>query len=260
MATTLEIAEKDYISRWKVNAKQHFDDGDYRWVCDLIKDPPYHRILEIGCGAGYSTLNFLQKKFDVITIDSNHEAIECTKGLLEEHGYSAEVATTDGEKLRNADVLLWEVDLIHEITKIKRLIGEQKKAPVDLIVLCNPGGQLTTDITQQEKKYLLWGGFTESEIEHYYQNGNIGLLHKWAMIYAACGLVLQVEKPILLIERDSRKMIQDTLTQIGTETTCRKIFEEFRQIKNAPTGGITLGSADSPDNELSWGAALYFPC
>jgi len=169
------------------------------------------------------------------------------------------VATTDGEKLRNTDALLWEVDLIHEITKIKRFIGEQKKPPVDLIVLCNPGGQLTTDITQQEKKYLLWGEFTESEIEHYYQTGNIGLLHKWAMIYAACGLALQVEKPILLIERDFRKMIQGTLAQIGTETTCRKIFEEFRQIKNAPSGGIILDSADSSDNELSWGAALYFP-
>ncbi len=79
------------------------------------------------------------------------------------------------------------------------------------------------------------------------------------MIYAACGLALQVEKPILLIERDSRKMIQDTLAQIGTETTCRKIFEEFRQIKNAPTGGITLDSVDRSDNELSWVAALYFP-
>ena len=62
METTLEIAEKDYISRWKVASKQHFDDGDYCWVCDLIKDPPYHRILEIGCGAGHSTLSFLQKQ------------------------------------------------------------------------------------------------------------------------------------------------------------------------------------------------------
>ena len=62
MEITLEIAEKKYIARWTVNAKQHFDNGDYSWVCDLIKDPPYHRILEIGCGAGYSTLSLLQKK------------------------------------------------------------------------------------------------------------------------------------------------------------------------------------------------------
>lgn len=28
MAIALDIVEKDYISRWKLNAKQHFDDGD----------------------------------------------------------------------------------------------------------------------------------------------------------------------------------------------------------------------------------------
>ena len=33
----LREAEKDYISRWNSNAKQHFDDGDYEWICDFIK-------------------------------------------------------------------------------------------------------------------------------------------------------------------------------------------------------------------------------
>ena len=259
MGNALEIAEKDYISRWRANAKQHFDDGDYNWVCDLIKNPPYHRILEIGCGAGYSTLNFLQKNFDVISIDSNHEAVECTKRLLKDYGYSAEVTMADDEKPMNADALLWEVDLIHEMVKIKQFMSKQKEPTVDLIVLCNPGGQLTTDITQQEKKYLLWGGFSEEEVECYYRTGNIGLLHKWALIYAACGLALQTETPILLVERDFCKTIQDTLEQIGTETACRKIFEELRQIKNAPADGVTLGSTDSSDDDLFWGAALYFP-
>lgn len=259
MEISLEMAQRDYIARWTANAKQHFNDGDYSWVCDLIKDPPYHRILEIGCGAGYSTLSLLQNKFDVISIDSNHEAIECTKKLLEEYGYSAEVATAGGGKLKNTGALLWEVDLIHEMAKIKQLMNEQEKSPVDLIVLCNPGGQLTSNITQQEKNYLLWGGFTEAEVECHYQAENIGLLHKWAMIYAACGLALREEKPILLVERAFLKTVQETLEQIGDETMCRKIFSKLRQIKNAPTNGITLGSADNSDNQLFWGAALYFP-
>lgn len=259
METTLEIAEKAYISQWKVNSKQHFDDGDYRWVCGLVKDPPYHRILEIGCGAGYSTLSFIQKKFEMISIDSNNEAIECTKKLLEDQGYSVEVIAFDKKKPEGADALLWKADLVHESAKIKRFMCEQKENPIDLIALCNPGGQLTTDITRQEESYLLMGGFSKEEIEYRYQTGNIGLLHKWAMIYATCDMALHIEKPILLVERDSGKAIQETLDLVATDTTCRKVFEEFRRIKDAPTGGIALRSPDGSDSELFWGAALYFP-
>lgn len=259
METSLEIAEKDYISRWKINAKQHFDDGDYEWVCDLLKNPPYHRILEIGCGAGYSTLSFLLKKIKVTSIDSNCEAIDFTKKLLDEQGYFVETVPTNGGEPGDTDVLLWKADLVHETEKVKQFVRDQKALPIDLVVLCNPGGQLTTDITEQELAYLLWGGFVKEEIEYNEQAGNVGLLHKWAMIYAACYLAEQMEKPILVVERGTDEEIQETLELISTDTGCRKIFEKFRHIKDAPIGGVKLASVGSSNTEQSWGAALYFP-
>lgn len=42
----------------------------------------YHRILEIGCGSGYSTLMFAIKDFSIMSIDVNEAAINCTKSLL----------------------------------------------------------------------------------------------------------------------------------------------------------------------------------
>ena len=53
---TLHDAQKDYINRWKKNAEQHFKDGDYDWVASLVEKSGAQRILEIGCGVGYSTL------------------------------------------------------------------------------------------------------------------------------------------------------------------------------------------------------------
>ena len=211
-------AEKDYITRWTINAKQHFTDGDYGWICDLINKKPqgysFHRVLEIGCGAGYSTLAFVLKGFEVLAIDVNKEAIIQTKTLVENYAYHPKVVDVSSCMSDGEGVLLWEVDLIHEFVKIRKYVDEQKDNLIDLIVLCNPGGQLTTELTLQEYKYLNWGGFTENEIRETYQIGNVGLLHKWAMIYAACGLSQMTGIPILIIERGTREEVQRNLQQI----------------------------------------------
>ncbi len=93
------------------------------------------------------------------------------------------------------------MDLIHHFYEVPKAIIAPEEYPIDLIVLCYPGGQLTTDITKQEYNYLVCGGFTEEEICSNYNMGNVGLLHKWAMIYSACGLNQLVEKTLLIVER-----------------------------------------------------------
>lgn len=169
----LREAEKDYISRWNANAKQHFDDGDYEWICNLINESSElkscHRIFEIGCGAGYSTLAFAIRDFAVMSIDVNEVAISSTKKLLAE--YDVNVMDINSDRASIADVCLWKVDLIHQFFEVRKAIIAQEEHPIDLIVLFNPGGQLTTDITEQEYRYLLWGGFTEEEICSNYNRG-----------------------------------------------------------------------------------------
>lgn len=259
----LIVAEKDYISRWKANAQQHFNDGDYEWICDLmdrqLPGRPYHRILEIGCGAGYSTLVFALRDYNVLAIDTNSEAIKYTKNLLEEHECTTEELNLDSCRSNNSDVCLWKVDLIHATGEIRQYIGSQVETPIELIVLCNPGGHFTTEITMKEYKFLLWGGFTEDEINYDYQCGKVGLLHKWAMLFAACGLSQLTGKPLLIIERGDRNEVEETLQVIQEGTGSRKIFEEYRPIKNAPLNGIKLSGADAGNNEEYWGVALYYP-
>jgi len=86
------MTEGEYIFAWSLNGQQHFDDGDYEWICNKIRqipsENPLNHILEIGCGAGYSTLAFVLRGFEVFAIDMKEEAIESTRKLLEKNNCS----------------------------------------------------------------------------------------------------------------------------------------------------------------------------
>ena len=85
---TLHEAQEDYIKHWKKNAEQHFRDGDYDWVASLAEKSGTQRILEIGCGVGYSTLALANRGIQALSIDPIPEAIDETSKLLESFGIS----------------------------------------------------------------------------------------------------------------------------------------------------------------------------
>ena len=71
-----------------------------------------------------------------------------------------------------------------------KLVNEKGKLfgiinPIDLIVLCNPGGSVSKEISPQERELLTNGGFSSEEICYNIHKGFIDLLHKWALIYAS---------------------------------------------------------------------------
>lgn len=245
--------EEKYISQWTLNAKQHFEDGDYEWICSHISGE-YHKILELGCGTGYSTLAFLLKDFEVLSLDLNEECIKSAKKLIEMHDYIVGMA---GET-NKADVLLWKVDIVHGAGKITRFAKEN--FPVDLIVLCNPGGQLTQNITKKEYELLKICGFLDNEISGHINMGNVALLHKWAMIYAACSISINLERPLLIIDRGSSKEdVRENLEQIAKDTEIRLINSYFRKINDSPEGGVKIVDRDGKETTQVWGAGLYFP-
>lgn len=236
--------ELEYIDAWTLNAKQHFEDGDYEWICDRIRqipsDKPINRILEIGCGSGYSTLTFVLRDFEVISIDSKAEAITATKNLIEAHEY---IPAEESVQLIHADI-------VHNFKQIRE---EIEAHPVDLIVLCNPGGNTELTLTVQEKRWLDWGNFSEEE----YVIDNLHRLHTYAIINASCGLAHLVCTPILIIMRDVHEEIDNTLKRIGVDAELRLINKCLRQIKKAPDGGIQLSGNN--DDQIYWGMGLYFP-
>lgn len=256
--------EEEYISGWTLSAKQHFDDGDYEWLCDTIQqcfpDGSCKRILELGCGAGYSTLVLLLRDYRVVSVDINAEAVKHTDALIKNHDYASIIKTTGDSDNGDTDALLWEIDIVHKLDQIKKwaeLQGPQNK--IDLIVLCNPGGKISEVFTQRELELLQWGEFANEEILECCKNGDIDLLHKWALIYASCALSQLTNIPLLIVERDIDVEFKNTLKRLESDVEMYMTNLTVRPIKDAPNGGTHLVDASGQTGQLYWGAALFTP-
>ena len=166
-------------------------------------------IFEIGCGSGYSTLTFLLCDFDVISIDANPSAVKMAKQFLTKHDYNLD----DNVKLLNLDV-------VHDYKAVK---DELENNPCDIILLCNPGGNTRTFLTNQEEKWLRWGNFLDDE----FSVANLYRLHTYAVIYATCGLAMELDLPLIIVQRDSRERIQSTLQQIADDSEVRLLNKQL---------------------------------
>jgi len=245
---------EEYVEAWNNNAMRHFDDGDYEWICDQI--PKYNNVLEIGCGSGYSTLVLLLHNHKVLSVECNKEAIQTTKKLAIENGYEAEIAARSID-FEMCDAWLWNIDAVGNRESIIQVVNQLQ---IDLILLCNPGGNLDSNLRMYEVKLLKQYGFSQDEINQYYMQGAIHLLHKFSIIDAAADIAIKSDKPLFIVERGSRNQVGEMLDQIKSDTHMRKVFDAFREIRCEPEGGIKLGDADGKKiDKMFWGAGMFFP-
>ena len=248
------MTQQEYVDAWAQNARQHYNDGDYKWICEKIT--PFKNILEFGCGAGYSTMALADGKHRILAIDLNSDALKSTQKLLEQHGYKSEIATQSID-FSESEIWLWLIDAVKDREGVASVASQ---IPVDAILLCNPGGNLDPNLYKYEAGLLLKYGFTEDEISQRHQQGAIPLLHKFAMIYAAADIAIRSYKPLLIVERGVGNQVKETLDLIESDTQMRKVFENFRVIRSEPENGVSLGDADGiNEGELLWGAGMYIP-
>lgn len=249
-----KMRQEEYIEAWNNNAKQHFDDGDYEWICDQISQ--YGNVLEIGCGSGYSTLVLVLRDHKVLSVDVNAEALRRTKELIIKNDYEAEIVTTSIE-FDFFDAWLWNIDAVGNKESLIQVVNQ---LPIDLILLCNPGGNLEPNLRVNEANLLEQYGFSQDEINQNYRNGMIHLLHKFSLIDAAADIAIKSDKPLLIVERGSRNQVKEILDQIESDTHMRKVLNAFREIRCEPEDGIILGDVDgNKEKSLFWGAGMFFP-
>lgn len=248
---TRVMTSKEYVESWELNAKQHLEDGDYEWVCDQIK--PYHGVLEIGCGVGYSTEILLAREHQVLSVDSNEHAIQRTKEQLND--WEAQIATTM-ISFDQSDAWLWNLDTVRYRDMVIEVVRE---LPINLVLLCNPGGNLDPKLRKYEAELLQQYGFTSDEIDDRYNQGAFPLLHKFSMIYAAADIAINANLPLMIVERGSKQECDDFLRQTTLDTKMRCVFHEFRRIRPEPEDGIILGSVDGQSKDgLYWCAGMFF--
>lgn len=65
-----------FMAYWEAEGQAYVRRGDYDWMAGLI---PGKRVLEIGCGVGYSTAALLARGLAVMAIDSLPECLQATR-------------------------------------------------------------------------------------------------------------------------------------------------------------------------------------
>lgn len=242
--TTLQEAQKDYICRWDHNARQHFIEGDYDWVADLVSKAGVKRVLEIGCGSGYSTLALVNRGIKVISIDSNPIAIKETIELLQKYGFSVDEAGCDNEE---TSILIKSANAIEDFVE-----ASSYAYWAEMILICNPGGKLEEELSSKEREMLTWGHYPDEQIEQ----ESVFVLHKWAILLSAARMAKEYGKPLMIVERGGVQELNAILEaiQIGSRMEC--VDTACRAIKPAPSNGIKLGN---DTGKVFWGVGLYLP-
>jgi SAM-dependent methyltransferase len=100
----------EFLSYWEAEGLAYVRRGDYDWMASLV---PGKRVLEIGCGVGFSTAALIERNLSVLAIDAIADCLEATRqraiggdlSLLE-----AEVATLSEEK--KAAIATFEPDTV----------------------------------------------------------------------------------------------------------------------------------------------------
>ena len=72
------------VYEWNVSSQYFYKNEYYNWMADNLTG--HKKVLEIGCGTGYSTLALLEKGFDVIAIEKNEECIRKAEQLVSKSG------------------------------------------------------------------------------------------------------------------------------------------------------------------------------
>lgn len=84
------MTQEQYAQEWKVDAEHISSDGHHFWMTEQLG--PQNLVVEIGCGAGASTLA-LAKKSRVICIESNLTLVELCKNNLLANNVSVQIVT-----------------------------------------------------------------------------------------------------------------------------------------------------------------------
>ncbi len=70
----------EFMAYWEAEGQAYVRRGDYDWMAALV---PGKRVLEIGCGVGYSTVALLKRELAVLAVDSLPECLEATRQRAE---------------------------------------------------------------------------------------------------------------------------------------------------------------------------------
>jgi 2-polyprenyl-3-methyl-5-hydroxy-6-metoxy-1,4-benzoquinol methylase len=88
--TQFNAARKRYVKEWEITSTFFQREGHYAWMASQVSGN--ERVLEIGCGIGFSTLAKANAGHCVVVVEENPRFIDSAKSLLEQNGFTVSVS------------------------------------------------------------------------------------------------------------------------------------------------------------------------
>lgn len=131
------MTPKDYSEFWERESSQFASDSIYAHLSQIV---PVEPTLEVGCGAGWSTLSLAINR-PVLAIDNNAHLIDLARSRLTTHGVTAEVIQSD--LFEPSDELLKAIEAFQPKVIVGWFIGSHpddndKRTPADLLIHQKP--------------------------------------------------------------------------------------------------------------------------
>ena len=89
----------EFMAYWEAEGLAYVRRGDYDWMAALV---PGKRVLEIGCGVGFSTAALLRRGLAVLAVDS---LVECLDATRQRAMTLADIAATASANASSAESL-----------------------------------------------------------------------------------------------------------------------------------------------------------
>ncbi len=125
------MTPKDYSEFWERESSQFASDNIYAHLSQIV---PTEATLEVGCGAGWSTLSLATNR-PVLAIDNNAHLIGLARSRLNTNGVNAEIIQSD--LFEPSDDLLKAIEAFQPKVVVGWFIGSHpddndKRTPADL--------------------------------------------------------------------------------------------------------------------------------
>ena len=177
------MTQEQYAQEWKVDAEHISNSGHHVWMAEQLG--PQDLVVEIGCGAGASTLA-LAKKSRVICIESNGALVELCKNNLLSNNVSVQVVKLSELAAVTSQVAIVGCDIFD--TSIDQYLEGMKPTAI----VCWLIGAAPETIAKNIDKKL--EGFTGAEMASYRQKVHKRAYELGANILGAKGVVHIVDR------------------------------------------------------------------
>lgn len=186
--------KEQYALEWSKSAEYFHENNSYNHLSEQIKK--YHRVLEIGCGTGQSTLALLKEGHTVIAVDQNPYCIIKSKELIRAAGYNICESVKD---ISQNSVCFLEYD----VSSPAFLDSILPMLELDIVICWNMGTYWDKEKTENIVPKMLVYGLTINQIRENFESSYCELI-----IWYACKIAAQKKCAVNIVDRGIKKLTE----------------------------------------------------